>query len=55
MRQLAYGATSVAITFANKAVLSVYGFKFELSLLLAQLCLGTVRPAPPSPCPLPLA
>jgi len=37
----AYGATSVAITFANKAVLTSFNFHFELSLILLQLMLGT--------------
>jgi len=37
----AYAATSVAITFANKIVLSAYDFKYEMSLFLAQLLIGT--------------
>jgi hypothetical protein len=39
---IAYAATSVAITFANKIVLSSYDFKFEMTLILAQLVLGTL-------------
>ena len=38
----AYAATSVIITFANKILLSTYGFKFEMTLILAQLLVGTV-------------
>jgi len=34
---LAYGATSVTITFFNKAVLSVYDFKYSITLTLAQM------------------
>ena len=41
----AYAATSVIITFANKIVLSTYGFKHELSLVLAQLVLNTLAMA----------
>jgi hypothetical protein len=38
----AYAAASVAITFANKIVLSTYQFRFEMTLLLSQLVLGTL-------------
>lgn len=39
---VAYAASSVAITFANKIVLSTYDFRFEMTLLLSQLVLGTL-------------
>uniref|UniRef100_A0A7S4MYY6 Sugar phosphate transporter domain-containing protein n=1 Tax=Guillardia theta TaxID=55529 RepID=A0A7S4MYY6_GUITH len=38
---LAYASTSIAITYANKIVLSSYGFHFEVTLILAQLALST--------------
>jgi len=39
---LAYGVTSTSITFFNKAVLSVYVFKFSMSLTLAQMIFSLV-------------
>ena len=41
----AYAATSVVITFANKIVLSTYGFGNELSLVLAQLVMSCIAMA----------
>ena len=38
---VAYAAVSVAITFVNKVVLTKYEFKFELTLILLQLMVGT--------------
>ncbi len=39
---LSYAAVSVAITFVNKIVLSVYEFEFEQTLILAQLLVGSL-------------
>lgn len=39
---LSYAAVSVAITFVNKIVLSVYQFQFEQTLILAQLLVGSL-------------
>ena len=38
---LSYALVSVAITFINKIVLSVYQFKFEQTLILMQLLVGS--------------
>jgi len=38
---IAYATTSIAITYANKLVLSSYGFHFEITLILAQLALSS--------------
>jgi hypothetical protein len=37
-----YAAVSVAITFVNKVVLSVYHFEFEQTLILLQLMVGSM-------------
>mmetsp|Transcript_20242 Transcript_20242/g.56079 ORF Transcript_20242/g.56079 Transcript_20242/m.56079 type:complete len:135 (+) Transcript_20242:69-473(+) len=39
---LAYAFVSVAITFVNKIVLTVYRFHFEQTLILLQLLVGTL-------------
>jgi len=38
---VAYGFTSLAITMVNKVVMSSFGFRFEMTLLLCQLLVGT--------------
>ena len=39
---LSYAAVSVAITFVNKIVLSVYHFEFEQTIILLQLVVGSM-------------